>query len=86
MISGRRVLETTLTVSFDMKSLFTNVPVEEVMPVIINTTELDTRTTFIVDCILKRVEFRLRRHTSSIEESSTNKKIELPWDLHFPLS
>ena len=34
MISGQRVVETTLRVSFDVKSLFTNVLVEEVMPII----------------------------------------------------
>jgi len=63
MISGRRIPVTTLRVSFDVKLLFTNVPVGEVLTIIKvrleQDNELDTRTSLSADNILKLVEFCL---------------------------
>ena len=63
MISGRRIPVTTLRVSFDVKLLFTNVPVGEVLTIIKvrleQNTELDTRTSLSADNILKLIEFCL---------------------------
>lgn len=63
MISGRRIPVTTLRVSFDVKLLFANVPVGEVLTIIKirleQDTELDTQTSLSADNILKLIEFCL---------------------------
>ena len=87
-ISGWRIPVTTLRVSFDVKLLFTNVPVGEVLTIIKVRLEQDTEWTHgphsVQTTYWSLLSSAWRRHTSSMEKSSTNKKTGLPWDLHYP--
>ena len=63
MISEQRIAETALRVSFNVKSLFTNVPVGEARTIIKQhleqDTELDSQTTLREDKVVELVEFCL---------------------------
>ena len=88
ILEGLKMSNNSLMVSFDIKSLFTNVPVDEALQVIRIGLEDDdllvSRTMLSVDSIIELLT--LRQRISHMKTASTNRQTVRRWVPLFPPS
>ena len=86
ILEGLKMSNNSLMVSFDIKSLFTNVPVDEALQVIRIGLEDDdllvSRTMLSVDSIIELLT--LRQRISHMKTASTNRQTVRRWVPLFP--
>ena len=88
-VSNETILDNEIMVSFDVESLFTNVPIDAAVQAALQKLENDPS---LADHTKKRLHRSLTfwpsfwdPHTSSITDRFTNKKTAPPWGVQFPL-
>lgn len=89
VLEGVETVNDATMVSFDVKSLFMNVPVDKALQVIRSRLEddvsLDSRTTLSVDSIMELLTLCLKTTYFSYEDSFYQKQTARQWAPHLPL-
>ena len=84
IVRSIRLQPTEAMVSFDIKSLFTNVPIQEALEVIqeklMNDESLEERTALTAEQISHLLDLCLRTTYFLYTDHTTSRKMEQPWD------